>query len=148
MASLSDRPTETKLPMAMADEPMASRGSAQQRAARRPRPREGVLGVARAPRPGVGRHLPRVPPDAAVVLAQVGGQIAAVVRAGIADRAERSAPVPHEPAAGQSIEVLAAAAQLPLEAALRLVVRDGVAELTAEDHPDGHGAYTRGSEWP
>src|SRR6185295_6005118 len=129
-----------KLPMAMAASLWRAAPSEQRGAARRPRARERVLGVARAARPRIRRHLPRVPPDAPVVLAQVGGQIAAVIRTRVADRPEGTAPVPHQPAPGQGVEVLAAdqLAQLALEAALGLGVGDRGAELTAEDDADGH----------
>src|SRR5438067_8365585 len=78
--------------------------------------------------------------DRAVVLAQVGGELATVLAARVAAGAERAAAVPGQPVARRRVEVLTEAqlAQLALERPLRLSVRNGWAELAAEYHADRH----------
>src|SRR4051794_8960237 len=65
----------------------------------------GVVGVVGLQAVRVRRPLPRVKADRAVVLAQIGDEVAAVLRAGVARRAVEATPVPDEPAPGQRVLV-------------------------------------------
>src|SRR3954452_11223277 len=115
--------------------------------------RNRLLGSEAAPALAAGRHLPGaggvsrrqagvirwalpgVKSDRAVVLAQVGDEIGAVLRAGVAGGTVEAAPVPDEPAPGQHV-LIRAPDDLPhrlLQAQLRQRVGLGFAELTTKD---------------
>src|SRR4051794_24377748 len=101
----------------------------------------GVIGVVGLQAVGVRRPLPRVKPDRPVVLAQVGDEVAAMVRAGVARRSVEAAPVPDEPASGHRVLVGAPdeLAHGPAQPQIRQRIGLSVAVLTAEDEADGHG---------
>src|SRR5205085_8961624 len=85
-----------------------------------------------------------MPADGAVVRAQVGRQVAAMVGAGVARGTVEAAAVPDEPALGHRVEVLAPhdLANRALQADLRQRVRGAIAELTPEDEANGHPPST------
>jgi len=94
-----------------------------------------VIGVGVREARRVRRALPDVKADRAEVLAQVGDEVAAMIRAGVARMPIEPAPVEHEPLARQGV-LIGAPRVLPhrlLEADLRQGIRLRVAELTPED---------------
>src|SRR3954453_2932987 len=101
-----------------------------------PRP----VGVGMREARGVRRALPDVESDRAVVLAQGGDEVAAVLGAGVAWMAVEAATVKDQPLARHRVLVGAPGplAHRLLEAELGHRVRLRVAELTPEDETYGH----------
>ncbi len=88
----------------------------------------------------VRSHRPRMRADAAVVLADLGLELAAMVAARVTVASVEAASVPHQPVTGVGVEVGAEEQllELRLERAPRRRVGLGAAELTPEEDLDRH----------
>ena len=125
--------------------PRASRARPPARAGRERPQAQRPVGVARAPSDRIGRHLPGLPAERAVVLAQIGGQVSAVLGARVAGGPERArARARRASARAARRGTRRTRARAAGRSRLRWVSASGRrgAELAAEDHADGHRPVT------